>query len=99
MLGAKWFALGGKHLTSLGLSVEDRSFLLGPIGSLGQGNSLDFFFDNLNDSKALFDHDPQQLQADMDSQALTAQYALSTETKVQQIVQHGAKMGFRTLSK
>lgn len=78
-------ALGGKHLTSLGLSVEERSFLLGPVGPLGQGTSLDFFFDNLNDSKALFDHGPQQLQADTDPQALTAQYALSTGTKVQQI--------------
>jgi hydrogenase maturation protein HypF len=78
-------ALGGKNITSLGVSVEERSFLLGPMGSIGEDTSLDFFFDSLQDSKKLFDLQPGKLQADLDPQALTARYALSTGMEVQQV--------------
>ena len=80
-----FMALGGKNVSALGVSVEERSFLLGPMGSLGEGTSLDFFFDHLQDSKKLFGLHPEKLQADHDPQALTARYALSTGMEVQQI--------------
>jgi hydrogenase maturation protein HypF len=78
-------ALGGKNATALGVNVDEYSFLLGPMGKLGEGLSLDFFFDGLQDVKELFNFKPESLKADMDPNGLTTQYALSTGMKVQQI--------------
>lgn len=78
-------ALGGKSQTSIGLNIEGSSFLLGPMGSLGEDTSLDFFFDSLQDSKKLFSLKPSAMLADFDPNALTTRYALSTDRQVQQI--------------